>query len=611
MDLEVETVQADYLEPESQSSELGEWTSNELSASGRSIFSELLSASGDSDSDVELEEEEFTPERSKNVRPVYHQPLSADINDDEQVEASSSSSSSSSFSPLWREGLIAPDQVAFSFSGSAGLRVKMEDTTPFDFLKLMVDEKMIAYLVRETNRYAAEALSKKKLTAQSRFHRWVDVTIPEMWAFLGLVIAMGLIVIETLDDYWSMDELYSLPFFRSVMAKDRFGLILSFFHIANNKDQLPQEDPKHDPIFKIRPFVDKLMINFRNAFAPGKNIVIDEAMVAWRGPLAFQVHSPNTSDKYGIKLFELCDGKTGYCCNLEFYTGKTQSSSRGPTFDVVNRLISPYLGCGRVLYVDSYYTSPDLFRYLKEHKTLACGTMRRDAKNAPPKNMLPKLSKGEQSITTLTDGHVNYFHVKDKKELHILTTAHSANLIMSGKNDPDTQEPIVEFQAVHDYNKLMGSVDRTDLIVSFNAFKRRTLKWWKKVFFHLFMLAVLNAFLVYKTTAVGKLSQKMFRRDLAKQLVQLLPGALVIRQPSLSVGESSLFRLTARHFPRLVLPKPGLKRQNPQRTCAVCSTPSLRKHSRYECSSCNVGLHIPCFEIYHTCKDFKPGQKPG
>ncbi|GFO24206.1 PiggyBac transposase uribo1 [Plakobranchus ocellatus] len=134
---------------------------------------------------------------------------------------------------------------------------------------------------------------------------------------------------------------YKLPFFGSVMPKDRFSLLLSFLHLANNEEQPPHDHPNHDPIFKIRPFIERLNANFQGVFLPGKNIAIDEAMVAWRCPLKFRVYNPDKPDKFGIKVFELCDSATVYCCNLEFYTGKREASVHGATFDVVDSLINP------------------------------------------------------------------------------------------------------------------------------------------------------------------------------------------------------------------------------------------------------------------------------
>ncbi|GFR61629.1 PiggyBac transposable element-derived protein 4-like [Elysia marginata] len=189
-------------------------------------------------------------------------------------------------------------------------------------------------------------------------------------------------------------------------------------------------------------------------------------MVAWRGNLSFRVYNPNKPDKFGIKVFELCDSSTAYCCNLEFYTGRTVASSHGATFvGVVNRLISPYLRCDRTLYVDNYNTSPNLFSHLEENSTLACGTMRQNRKNGPHKNMAPKLKKGDKTVNILTDGNLNYIHFMDWKEVRVLTTAHGANSIYTGKTNLVTKEPIVKFEAVHQYNQFMGAVDRSDQIV--------------------------------------------------------------------------------------------------------------------------------------------------
>ncbi|GFO29850.1 PiggyBac transposable element-derived protein 4-like [Plakobranchus ocellatus] len=96
-------------------------------------------------------------------------------------------------------------------------------------------------------------------------------------------------------------------------------------------------------------------------FSPGKNIAICEDVVSWKGPLAFQTFNPDKPDKFGIKVFKLCDSNTPYCCELDFHTGKRQSSPRGATFDVVEGLIDPYFDCSRTFYFDNYYTSPILF----------------------------------------------------------------------------------------------------------------------------------------------------------------------------------------------------------------------------------------------------------
>ena len=136
--------------------------------------------------------------------------------------------------------------------------------------------------------------------------------------------------------------------------------------------------------------------------------------------------------------------------------------------------------------------------------------------------MVPKLKKGDTRVILLTNDQLNLIKFMDRKEVRLVTTAHDPSKVQTGKVNPVTKEPIVKYHAVHEYNQYIGAVDRSHQAVSYYAFKRRTLKWWKKVFFHLFMLGVLNAHIVQKATAAKKLLHRIFRRELAKQLVQQL-----------------------------------------------------------------------------------------
>jgi hypothetical protein len=46
---------------------------------------------------------------------------------------------------------------------------------------------------------------------------------------------------------------------------------------------------------------------------------------------------------------------------------------------------------------------------------------------------------------------------------------------------------------VLNYNKYKTGVDRSDQMLSYYSFSRKTIKWWKKLFFHLFDLAMVNS----------------------------------------------------------------------------------------------------------------------
>ena len=140
---------------------------------------------------------------------------------------------------------------------------------------------------------------------------------------------------------------------------------------------------------------------------------------------------------------------------------------------------------------------------------------------------------------------------------------------------------------------------------------------------------MMNAFLIYKDHTKDKvlMSMRAFRKSVVHDLVRDADGAHV---PSLqgrhrsrtAEGDDSITRLQGRHFASKITTDG--KKQHPTRVCTVCSQ-SLRsqrkrradsglpvekrkrvgRESSYECSDCAVTLCVvPCFEIYHTKKDF-------
>ena len=71
-------------------------------------------------------------------------------------------------------------------------------------------------------------------------------------------------------------------------------------------------------------------------------------------------------------------------------------------------------------------------------------------------------------------------------------------------------------------------------------------------------------------------------------------------------SSDSPLRLAERHFPSYVLPTE--KKTNPTRHCHVCSNTKRglkkRKESRYMCAKCNALCVVPCFEEYHSLKNY-------
>jgi hypothetical protein len=151
----------------------------------------------------------------------------------------------------------------------------------------------------------------------------------------------------------------------------------------------------------------------------------------------------------------------------------------------------------------------------------------------------------------------------------------------------------------------MGSVDRSDMQISYIECVRKTVKWYKKLFFHLLDISVLNSYILHKQKTGQNIQFCDFRLQLIRQIIEMYEKSKASRgRPS--SGDNRI-RLIGHHFPSLI-PSTST-RQDPRKQCVVCANTTIRAkkraESRYECAECNVGLCVSgCFQDYHTLKYF-------
>ena len=84
------------------------------------------------------------------------------------------------------------------------------------------------------------------------------------------------------------------------MTRERFELLLKCLHFCNN------EENNTEKLFKVEKIINLAIKQFRWALTPGKDVVIDETMIPWRGRLGFRQYIPGKAHKYGVKLCKLC-----------------------------------------------------------------------------------------------------------------------------------------------------------------------------------------------------------------------------------------------------------------------------------------------------------------
>ena len=276
-------------------------------------------------------------------------------------------------------GDFVPQNIPFT--GDERLKVQMMGhTNPEDFFDLYVTDQLLDHIVTETNHYAQQYIAANWTTLKqySRVTDWQDTTRNEMKTFLGILLLMGVVFKPRVSLYWSTDEIFLTPIFGQVMVRDRFVLLLKFFHFADNEEPgFNANDPDRDRLHKVRPVVELIRKRFSQVYSPGKNMSVDESLVLYKGRLAFKQYIQTKRVRFKIKLYELCTS-SGISLDFMVYCGRGMIGDDEPNADmsaterIPANIMIPYLNQGHCLFVDNFYTSPKLAAHFLENGTHLC-----------------------------------------------------------------------------------------------------------------------------------------------------------------------------------------------------------------------------------------------
>ncbi|XP_033359529.1 piggyBac transposable element-derived protein 4-like [Bombus vosnesenskii] len=499
---------------------------------------------------------------------------------------------------LWTKKNLTPILHIFD-DGNSGVKVHLNaQSTPFDAFQIFFSEELVSQITEQTNNYFKYVKDHIACKTNSRLNNWQNASVCEMYGFFCTTMLMSRVRKLSLREYWSTDEMLKTSIFRKIIARDRYMLLLQ---MLNFNDHNVIND---DPIIKIRPVVDKLKKSFSQSFTPYENLCIDESLVPYKGRCYFKQFIPSKRSRFGIKIFVLCDCRTNYVLDFIIYTGKkteiSQSTSTiGISGNVVMTLLQPYFEKGHTLITDNWYTSPRLYTLLHEHKTNAFGTVRKNRSEMP--RMEESLKKGE--ICYRSTNNLLAMKWRDKKDVWMLSTVHAARLIETEKRNYRTGLKKTKPSCIADYNSYMGAVDKVDMVLSTLNSTRKTIKWYKKLFFRLLDLAIYNAYILYKNSTGTKQKFNEFHSALVKDTLRKYPQSRSVVGGGKKDSKDIPFRLTERHFLSKCSNQTD-KAQLARRKCVVCAKHKKRSDTRYECRKCDVGLCIDCFETYHTQMNF-------
>ena len=427
---------------------------------------------------------------------------------------------------------------------------------------------------------------------------------------------MGLLRLPEIRDYWCTNEIIATPWFPSIMSRDRFLLTLRYLHLNDSSLQKKPDELGYDPLFKVRPLLDHLSAMFPSCYQASQNLSIDEMMIGTRCRVSFLQFLPKKPTRFGIKVWVNSEASTGYALGLQVYTGAAENANgdkKGVGYRVVMDLMEMYQQKNHCLYIDNFYTSPQLLLDLLDKGIYCTGTVRANRKGFPVSLLPPTQSMNPGTVTfrfaTAFGKKLTAAWWKDRRDVYVMSTirGNSVENVMKRPKGSREKQPMPCPTMIVDYNNNMGGVDLTDQQLSYYSMTtRKTLKWWKKVFWRLVDICIVNSWIIFRTnwphSPVN--SHKAFRLRLIAELVQ--PLLALKASPSCPIylqskkgrkTVSSETRLTGKHF---------CYKNSKRQRCVVCSYKKKDRKTQNYCPKCKVHVCLgKCFELYHTQTSYK------
>jgi hypothetical protein len=187
--------------------------------------------------------------------------------------------------------------------------------TPLQLFLLLVPLSWWQFTVKQTNLYAERSREEQGLP-DGRCRGWVPVTLQELLCWFGLVLAMALHPLPSLNRYWQSDVRGAIRFsgFGSFMSQKRFEQIKRYSHTNDNSQRPIDKGLREHRLWHLIPLVNELEETFKKYYNPGLFLTFDERMIPLRNrACAVRVYNPKKPHKFGAEVFCIVDSLTFYC----------------------------------------------------------------------------------------------------------------------------------------------------------------------------------------------------------------------------------------------------------------------------------------------------------
>lgn len=569
------------------------------------VLQVLMADNSDDEDNLELDDEDqrlLTQDDDQGIVHVEIEDTTMQQPRSESPQPSTSSAEPSSMSQpqptfKWNQRIYTPnlfEESDYLFGKVLILETEADPLTPFAIFCATTNlEVLVDILVSESVTYAHQ--NGREFSVQKE----------EMKAFLGITLVMGYHILPSLRDYWSTEPDMGVPYISNVMTRTRYEDMRRNLHFCNNEEHRAPSSPDYDRAYKIRPVMVHLNRAFQNVLNNTKTQSIDEHMIKFKGHNVMKQYIKNKPVRWGFKLWCRADAETGYLFEFDLYTGKrTSGTEYGLGESVVIQLTKKLDGLGCEIYIDNFFNSPLLQYRLISQNTKLCGTVRTNRKYLPKTAPADKNMKRGDIYTTSYHG-ITFVKWMDNKAVHLLTNflppaeTETVKRRMAGSAEKiDVRCPKI----VSHYNKNMGGVDLMDQRkVYYEVDRRSKIKYYLRLFFDLFDIAVNNAYIIYTKLHAEKriegnlLTCLQYRQVIARSLI----NDYSMRQRSAPTAATSVVRRSLKR----PTPSHPMEKTDSRKRCVNCAKNKVENRTNNRCVVCKVHLcftnHRNCFAEYH------------
>ncbi|XP_060927134.1 piggyBac transposable element-derived protein 3-like [Limanda limanda] len=380
----------------------------------------------------------------------------------------------------------------------SGLDITADDIslhTPLEYFQKFVSEDMIEALTQNTNEYSFQVHGTS-----------VNTTAKEIEKMLGMYLKMGLVQMAGTRMYWETETRYSPV--ADVMPRNRFRSLLTSLHFVNN--MTVSETEKKDKLWKLRLWLD----SFREKclqVVPEEHNSVDEMMIPFKGKFSsIKQYMRGKPNPWGFKVW-VRTGISGMMCDFDVYQGSVNGirakSELGLSVKLLDRGIH-YVGTARQVRLPNCN--------LEDEKSLK--------------------KKGRGSYDVRVEGNHKICAVKwyDSRAVTLVSSFAGPEPVQKIQRWDKANKTFIEVERpyiVGAYNKYMGGVDLLDSFTAKYKFPIKSRRWYMYIFWHTIILAVINAWLLYKrdckalkVSSKETMNRRQFQAQLASSLILTVPG---------------------------------------------------------------------------------------